>query len=194
MGCKKNQIVHRHHALRDQLCDILQRAVLRHANEVVIPPGGGRVSPFALERPADILLIGWDRGRDVAVDITFSHPLNVTCHPLSREKAKRHLPDVEHAKKSKEGAQCTTVGWGFHPAAFSPWGGMGPGAKSLWFELAKKLAPDLQGWPRHQLLRETVEGLSLCMARSTARQLWLRCKIADQCTDPAAKDLPPPCL
>ena len=37
---------------------------------------------------------------------------------------------------------------------------MGPGAKSLWFELAKKLAPDLQGWPCHQLLRETVEGFS----------------------------------
>ena len=64
----------------------------------------------------------------------------------------------------------------------------------MWFEMAKKLAPDPQGWPRHQLLREAVEGLSLCMARSTARQLWLHCKIADQCTDPAVPDLPPPCL
>ena len=123
VGCKKNLMVPRHHALRDQLCDVLQKAGLRHKAEVVIPPGGGRVSPFALERPADILLIGWDRGRDVAVDLTFSHPLNVSCHPLSREKAKRHLTDVEHAKKTKEGAQCTAVGWGFHPAAFSPWGG-----------------------------------------------------------------------
>jgi len=158
---------------------------------VVIPPGGGRMSPFALERPADILLIGWDRGRDVAVDLTVSHPLNLSNHPLSKEKAKHHLPEVERAKKDKEGAQCTSVGWGFHPAAFSPWGGAGPGAKSLWFELAKKLAPDLQGWPRHQLLRETVEGLSLCMARSTARQLGLRCKVADVCAD-TLLDLPPP--
>ena len=145
-------------------------------------------------RPVDILLIGWDRGRDVAVDLTFSHPLNVSCHPLSREKAKRHLTDVEHAKKTKEGAQCTAVGWGFHPAAFSLWGGMGPGGKSLWFELAKKLAPDLKCWPRHQMLRDSVEGLSLCMARSTASQLWLRCKVADICEDAVGPVLPSPCL
>lgn len=71
---------------------------------------------------------------------------------------------------------------------------MGPGAKSLWFELAKKLAPDLKGWPRHQMLRDTVEGLSLCMARSTARQLWLRCKVADICEDAVGPVLPSPCL
>ena len=93
------------------------------------------------------------QGTRRAVDLTFSHPLNLSCHPLSLEKAKRHLPDVEHAKKNKEGAQCTSVGWGFHPAAFFPWGGMGPGAKSLWFELANKFAPYLQGGLPHQLLR-----------------------------------------
>ena len=110
VGCKKNLLVPRHNSLRDHFCEILLKAGLRFAKEVVIPPGGGRVSPFALKRPADILLIGWNRGRDVAVDLTFSHPLNLSCHPLSLEKAKRHLPDVEHAKKCKEGAQCTSVG------------------------------------------------------------------------------------
>ena len=80
------------------------KAGLRFAKEVVIPPGGG-MNPFALERPADILLIGWGRGRDVAVDLTFSHPLNLSSHPLSQEKAKRHLSDVKHAKRDKEGAQ-----------------------------------------------------------------------------------------
>ena len=194
VGCRKNLVVPRHHALRDHLCDVLQRAGLRYAKEVVIPSGGGRISPFALERPADILLLGWDRGRDVAVDLTFSHPQNLSCHPLSLEKAKRHLSDVERAKVDKEGGQCTSAGWGFHPAAFSPWGGMGPGAKSLWYEVAKKLAPDLQGWPKHRLLRDTVEGISLCIARATARQLGLRCKIANQCEDGPCSTLPPPSL
>ena len=85
-------------------------------------------------------------------------------------------------------------GMGLLPSGLFPMGGMGPGAKSSWFELAKKLAPDLQGWPMPQLLRETVEGLSLCMPQSTARQLWLRCKVADQCEDSVLPVLPPPCL
>ena len=66
----------------------------------------------------------------MAIDLTFSHSLNVKFHPLSREKAKRHLTDLEHAKKSKEGAQCTTVGWGFHPAAFSHGEALGRGPSS----------------------------------------------------------------
>ncbi len=85
-------------------------------------------------------------------------------------------------------------GLGLSPSSFLPVGWYGAGAKSLWFELAKKLAPDLKGWSRHQLLRDTVEGLSLCMARSTAKQLWLRCKVADQCEDAVGPVLSPPCL
>ena len=150
------------------------------------------MSTFALERPADILLIGWDRGRDVAIDIKVSHPLGLSHHPLSLEKVKKHLPEAEVAKRSKEGSQCLNVGWGFHPAAMSPWGGMGPGFKSLWFEISKKLSPDLRGWPGQQALREQAAGLSLTMARATAKQLWLRCKIADQCADSTSDLLPPP--
>ena len=71
-------------------------------------------------------------------------------------------------------------------------GGLGSGFKSLWVVIYKKLAPDLRGWPRQQALREHVAGLSLTMARATAKQLWIRCKVADQCADMAADLLPPP--
>ena len=192
VACKKDFIYHRHNALRDQLCTVLTSAGISHAKEVLIPPGGGRVNPFALERPADILLIGWDRGRDVAVDLTVSHPLAPHCHPLSLEKSKRFLPDAEGSKRSKEGSQCQSAGWGFHPAAFSPWGGLGPGAKTLWFAISKKLSPDLQGWPKKQAIKEQVAGVSLALARALAKQLGLRCKVADHCSDSILNLLPPP--
>ena len=89
------------------------------------------MSPFALERPADILLIGWDRGRDVAVDVQVTHPLALSCHPLSLEKAKRHLPEAEAAKQNKEGSQCLNVGCGFHLAAVSPLWKAGAGLQIL---------------------------------------------------------------
>ena len=89
-------------------------------------------------------------------------------------------------RRARKGPNALRWGGGFTRQPFPL------GAKSLWFELAKKLAPDLQGLPRHQLLRETVEGLSLCILRATASQLELRCKIEDHCFDVVAEALPPP--
>ena len=71
-------------------------------------------------------------------------------------------------------------------------GGLGPGAKTLWFEITKKMDPDLRSWPKQRALREQVASVSLAIARATARQLWLRCKVADQCADLATDLLPPP--
>ena len=115
--CAKNGITHRHHLVRDAWSDVLLRAAIPHAREVVIPPGLGRATPFARDRPADLLLTRWERGRDMAVDVTVCHPAAASCFPLSEERARRHLSHEELLKRTREGPQCGAAAWGFHAAA-----------------------------------------------------------------------------
>ena len=69
----------------------------------------------------------------MAVDFTVTSPMATDCLPLTLEMAKRHLAAAEEAKFTQERREmaCTAMRWGLTPAAFSPWGGMGPLAKSL---------------------------------------------------------------
>ena len=99
--CKKNGTTRRHNALRDAWSCVLASASIRHAKEVATPHG---------DRPADLLLIGWDKGTDVCVDLTITSPTGLSCHPLTPEKAPRHLNDAEKAKKTKQLASCELMG------------------------------------------------------------------------------------
>ena len=90
--CRKNGCTQRHNALRDAWSHVLASANIRHLKEIATPSG---------DRPADLLLVGWDKGTDVCVDLTVTSPTSVSCYPLTSEKAQRHLNDAERAKKTK---------------------------------------------------------------------------------------------
>ena len=64
-NCKVNGTTRRHNALRDAWSYLLSSAAISHKREAVAGTD---------HRPADILLLGWDRGRDIAVDFTVSAP------------------------------------------------------------------------------------------------------------------------
>ena len=64
--CRKNGLSRRHNALRDSWSQVLTASNIRHSKEVSTPHG---------DRPTDILLLGWDKGTDVCVDITITSPL-----------------------------------------------------------------------------------------------------------------------
>ena len=134
VSCPKNGISRRHNSLRDELARILAAASVQHAKEVT---SGDR------KRPADILLVGWDRGRDICVDLTVTNPLCASNHPLQPGVGRAHLGTAEREKIRLEGPLCAKVGWGFHPAAFSPWGGQGPKCKWLIEEITKRVTADL---------------------------------------------------
>ena len=93
-------------------------------------PGGvafaKEVHAGGLERPADILLLGWDKGRDVCVDLTVRSPTTLDAFPLSVERTKRLLREAEKDKLAAAQAACAVMGWGCHPVAYSTWGGAGP--------------------------------------------------------------------
>ena len=172
INCKYNGITRRHNALRDAWSYLLSSAAISHKREAVSGTD---------HRPADILLLGWDRGRDIAVDFTVVSPMTVDALPLSLDVAKRHLGAAEEAKYAKERSTqaCTSMRWGMQPAAFSPWGGAGPSARHLLFETIKRVSSDAVGLSAETKSREFREVISLAIAREVARQLSLRCQVLD---------------
>ena len=171
--CPKNGITRRHNALRDAIFEVLVQNAIPAAKEV---------TSRNRKRPADILLVAWERGRDVAVDLTVTHPLGLASYPFVVDNAARHCQRAEAAKQAAEGDLCCAVQWGFIPAAFTPWGGSGPAARALLHEVGRRATAALSGWPKQRRLREIHEGLSLTLARDVTRQLGLRNRVQDVCT------------
>jgi hypothetical protein len=87
--------------------DVLVQAAIPAAKEQT---SGGR------RRPTDILLVAWERGHDVAVDLTVTRPLGLASHPIVVKSAKQHCRRAEEAKTAAEGDLCRQAGWGFVPA------------------------------------------------------------------------------
>ena len=115
------------------------------------------------------------------MDFTVTHPLCLDAHPVSLEQARRYLSQAEADKKKKEVPSCLAMGWGHHPAAYSPWGGQGPAAKALLHDVCRRATADLEGWPKTQRMLEIRQGISLSLARGVASQLAMRCRISEVC-------------
>lgn len=77
--CARNGCTRQHTSLRDAFFGTLVSAGIPAAREVACQ---GR------EHPADVLLVAWEKGRDVAVDFMVSHPLGLADHPLNLKKGR----------------------------------------------------------------------------------------------------------
>jgi hypothetical protein len=172
VSCKHNGITRRHNALRDAISTLLSGAGVTHIKEAVSRTGS---------RPADILLINWDKGKDLAIDITVRHPLTLDNYPLTLEGSRRHLAKAEADKMERErrDAACTTMRWGFQPAAFSPWGALGPSAKHLLREVTRRVLTDVPAPLTDARSSELLQHLSITLARHVGQQLSLRCRVLD---------------
>ena len=154
------------------------QAGIQCRKEVPVPVrmhGDKRKAP----RPADLLLINWDHGVDTAIDFTVSHPLALAHQPLVLKNVTRHGRQEEAAKLESEGPMCAHSRWAFQPAAFNPWGGMGPSACEILHEISKRATAELAGWLKTRRLTEIYQGISLALARHVARQLHLRSRVLD---------------
>ena len=65
VNCRKNGRTRRHNAVRDCWSNLLTSASISHIREAPSTTG---------QRPADLLLLAWDKGRDIAVDFTITNP------------------------------------------------------------------------------------------------------------------------
>ena len=170
--CKHNGISRRHNALRDSLSALLASAGVSHVKEA---PSRANI------RPAEILLVNWDKVKDLAVDLTVRHPLTLDNYPLTVEGSRRHLARAETDKMDKErrDGSCLAMHWGFQPAAFSTWGAVGPSARHILREITRRLLTDVPAPLSDARASEIMQHLSLTLARQVGLQLSLRCRVLD---------------
>ena len=165
VSCRKNGFTRRHNSLRDELCRTLAAGGITYQKEVMVRD---------MTRPADILLHGWDKAVDVCVDLTITHPVQAESWPLGPETAALHLSKAEKDKNEKHKEVCKSMRWACHPMALTPWGGCGRSAKTLLFELTRRIAGDLLPPMRDERIRNIRENLSLSLAREVAKQLSIK--------------------
>ena len=112
------------------------------------------------------------------MDFVVTHPLQAGLNH-SLPQISNHLRSAEARKVSENLGVCTQAGWGFAPAAFSPWGGVGSGAGSLLYELSRRATASLTGWRRTQRVQEFYENVSMTLARNVAKALAAKSRVQD---------------
>ena len=159
--CPCSSIFDRHLGVQNTLCRVLEAGVA-HSREKSIDG--------SLSRPADILLPGFWRGQDVAVDITVVHPLQVH-RPYGLGSATRALDDAAREKRRAHGEACERVGVRFEPLVLDTWGGVHGTGKQVWRAIQLAATKRLRPNERTQRLGALKRSLSLAVVRTVARQL-----------------------
>ena len=167
MCCKRNNFTHRHTALQEGVAMLLAEAGQSFTKEVAIPN-----CPDGQLRPADILIPGWDNGKDLALDVTLVHgwqaSVQTVATSVSRERWRSFLRTKEKLKHQKYDTACKRAGWSFAPLAMGTWGGVGPeGARTLQ-RILKRAAFWLDGAQRAVRQEELKSTFGLLVAR----QIW----------------------
>ena len=174
MCCRSNGIAERHNALRDEVLDVCTKS------GIAARPEQGC---FGDTRDADLLLVGWCKGRNTAVDFTVVHPLAPSNWPLRLEEVTRELKSAEARKVAIAEERCQYAGWSYLAAAFSPWGMAGPSGKGLLQEICRRAVASLSGWEKIRRQGEIAVGISVTLQQQVARQLSLRYRVLQDLAD-----------
>ena len=170
VSCRQNNFTAGHGALQDALLLVLGLAKQPAEREQALSTNSSRVIRQQL-RPADILLRNWAGGRDVAVDLTIVHPLQVGETPWSADRVKSLLRRKETAKSLKYEDACRQEGWGFLPVAFSTWATAGPSAFDLLQRILPRPAAGADADDRSARLSELRDVVSQAVMRQVVRLL-----------------------
>ena len=89
--CTHNNFTRRHNAIQNTLIDALQSARITHQREAPLSRHNSGLSLPQQLRPADKLLSCWQHSRDLAMDVTISHPAQRSEQPYNADKARGFL-------------------------------------------------------------------------------------------------------
>jgi len=165
VSCSLNQSQLRHNALRNALADALKAHHVQVCVEV--PIGGAR-------RPVDLALEHMDPRGPLAIDLVVHHPLSLS-ENRSSDLARTSLRNAEKAKLREYEDLCHGNGWLFTPMGWHPWAGLGLYGAALRMKVEKKIAGDLKGWPRRNLIQAFRADLSFALMNF----IWHQRKAAD---------------
>ena len=169
--CKRGgDVVTRHNHLRNVLVEFCHRAHLG----VRVESGSGLTPDLSHTRPADVLVLNWERGKHAALDITVTSPLIpsiLTAASLSEGAA---AEEAEARKHRANDPKCSELGWLCIPLAVETYGNWGREAQTTFSRLASHLAITTSSH-KGKVLTEMYSRLNFTLVRAVARALLARC-------------------
>ena len=149
----------RHNHLRNVIVKFCHRAHLG----VRVESGSGITPDLSRTRPADVLVLNWERGKHAALDITVTSPLIpsiLTAASLSEGAA---AEEAEARKHRANDPKCSELGWVCIPLAVETFS-----------RLASHLAI-ITSSHKGQVLTELYSRLNFTLVWAVARALLARC-------------------
>ena len=159
-----------HNHLRNVLVEFCHRA---HPG-VRVESGSGLTPDLSHTRPADVLVLNWERVKHAALDITVTSPLIpsiLTAASLSEGAA---AEEAEARKHRANNPKCSELGWVCVPLAVETYGNLGREAQTTFSCLASHLAITTSSH-KGKVLTELYSRLNFTLVRAVARALLARC-------------------
>eukprot|EP00731_Ephydatia_muelleri_P006859 Em0003g1107a len=141
---------------------------------VRVESGSGITPDLSRTRPADVLVLNWERGKHAALDITVTSPLIpsiLTAASLSEGAA---AEEAEVRKRRANDPKCSELGWVCIPLAVETYGMWGREAQSTFSRLASHPAI-ITSSHKSKVLTELYSRLNFTLVRAVARALMARC-------------------
>ena len=169
--CKRGgDVVTHHNHLRNVIVEFCHRAHLG----VRVESGSGITPDLSRTRPADVLVLNWERGKHAALDITVTSPLIpsiLTAASLSEGAA---VEEAEVRKHRANDPKCSELGWVCIPLAVETYGNWGREAQATFSRLASHLAI-ITSSHKSKVLTELYSRLNFTLVRAVTRALLARC-------------------
>eukprot|EP00731_Ephydatia_muelleri_P000760 Em0001g760a len=167
--CKQGgDVVTRHNHLRNVIVEFCHRAHLG----VRVESGSGITPDLSRTRPADVLVLNWERGKHAVLDITVTSPLIpsiLTAASLSEGAA---VEEAEVRKHRANDPKCSELGWVCIPLAVETYGNWGREAQSTFSRLASHLAI-ITSSHKSKVLTELYSRLNFTLVQAVARALLI---------------------
>jgi hypothetical protein len=157
----------RHNYLRDVVFQSSQQA---HLGPLKEPDG---LLPGLDDRPADILLRYWTRGKDTAIDITVVNALQAAHVQQVAENGSKAVESAHNDKVRKYQERCSQEGIEFVAMAVDTFGGWHPVALKTLTKLGRQLAR-VSGREEDETVRHLRQQLSVVLIRDNMAMLQAR--------------------
>ena len=144
---------------------------------VRVESGSGLTPDLSRTRPADVLVLNWERGKHAALDITVTSPLIpsiLTAASLSEGAAAQ---EAEARKHRANDPKCSELGWVRIPLTVETYGNWGREAQSTFSHLASHLAITTSSY-KGKVLTKLYSRLNFTLVRAVARALLARCALS----------------
>ena len=120
-----------------------------------------------------MLIVGWDRGKPAAFDVTVTSPL---CPAILRNSCRMSGAASMAAEAHKlltHGPKCQELGWTWIPLAVETFCNWGKEAHYTFSRLASLLSISMSS-PKHSVLADIYSRLNITLVRSIARAVLAR--------------------